>query len=234
VPPSSLRAHWCVHAPPGSDQQGVEYDGFPQSSRLSAAQRHWGAFSARVEGERLSIRPHPNDPDPAPLLGNFADALRHKARIARPMVRRGWLEDGPRPDPRRGRDPFVPMAWDKVLDLLAQELARVRDTYGPGAVFGGSYGWASAGRFHHAQSQVHRFLNISLGGYVRSVNSYSAGASTVLLPHVLGPMEEISRRNVTWDQIAEHSEVVIAFGGMALKNSRSAAAASAGISSAMQ
>jgi hypothetical protein len=24
--------------------------------------------------------------------------------------------------------------------------------------YGGSYGWASAGRFHHAQSQLHRFL----------------------------------------------------------------------------
>ena len=77
----------------------------------------------------------------------------------------------------------------------------------------------SAGRFHHAQSQVHRFLNTTLGGYVRSVNSYSAGAAGVILPHVLGPMESVSRRNVTWDQVAEHSEVVLAFGGMALKNS---------------
>lgn len=181
---------------------------------------HWGAFSARLDGQDLLVRPHPNDPDPSPLLGNFAAALRHKARIARPMVRRGWLEDGPRPDTRRGRDQFVPMSWDRVLDLLARELVRVRDTYGPEAIFGGSYGWASAGRFHHAQSQLHRFLNTALGGYVRSVNSYSAGASAVLLPHVLAPMEEISRRNVTWEQIVEHSEVVIAFGGMAIKNTR--------------
>ena len=69
------------------------------------------------------------------------------------------------------------MSWDAALDLLGAELARVRDTHGPGAVFGGSYGWASAGRFHHAQSQIHRFLNTSLGGYVRSVNSYSSGAA---------------------------------------------------------
>jgi len=57
--------------------------------------------------------------------------------------------------------------------------------HGPDGVFGGSYGWASAGRFHHAQSQLHRFLNC-LGGYVRSVNTYSYGASSVLLPHVAG------------------------------------------------
>ncbi|HUN52840.1 MAG TPA: molybdopterin-dependent oxidoreductase, partial [Candidatus Sulfotelmatobacter sp.] len=180
---------------------------------------HWGAFLAGWQGGRLVVKPHPGDPDPNLLLQNFPEALRHRARIARPMVRRGWLEHGPGPDERRGRDEFVALPWDRVLDLLAGELARVRDARGPGGIFGGSYGWSSAGRFHHAQSQVHRFLNTVLGGYVRSVNSYSAGASGVLLPHILGPMETISRRNVTWEQVAEASEVVIAFGGMALKNS---------------
>jgi biotin/methionine sulfoxide reductase len=54
---------------------------------------------------------------------------------------------------------------------------------------------------------------------VRSVNSYSAGASAVILPHILGSFEGISRHNVTWDQVAEHTDSVLAFGGMALKNS---------------
>jgi hypothetical protein len=103
----------------------------------------------------------------------------------------------PGPDDRRGRDEFVAVAWERVLDLLADELSRVRDAHGPGAIFGGSYGWSGAGRFHHAQSRPHRFLNRSLGGYVRPVNSYSAGVSGVLLPHILGPMEAVSRRNVT-------------------------------------
>ncbi len=111
------------------------------------------------------------------------------------------------------------MAWDRVLDLLATELKRVTDTHGARAVFGGSYGWSSAGRFHHAVSQIHRFLNVALGGYVRSVNSYSAGASGPLMPHIMGPLESVSRHNVTWEQIVEHSDVVLAFGGMALKNS---------------
>jgi biotin/methionine sulfoxide reductase len=86
-------------------------------------------------------------------------------------------------------------------------------------VFGGSYGWSSAGRFHHAQSQVHRFLNIAMGGYVRSVNTYSSGASSVLLPQILCDYEDITKRNVTWEQIAAETEIVLAFGGMALKNS---------------
>ncbi len=176
---------------------------------------HWGAFTAAWRDGELVVRPHAEDPDPNRILQNFPTALRHEARIARPMIRRGWLEDGPGADPRRGRDEYVAVSWDQALDLVARELARTA----PERIFGGSYGWSSAGRFHHAQSQVHRFLNTVLGGYVRSVNSYSAGAAGVILPHVLGPMEAVSRRNVTWEQVAEHSEVVLAFGGMALKNS---------------
>lgn len=58
-----------------------------------------------------------------------------------------------------------------------------------------------------------------MGGYVRSVNTYSSGAASVIVPHVLGSYDDLTRRNVTWEQIAEHTEAVIAFGGMALKNS---------------
>ncbi|BEP45902.1 molybdopterin-dependent oxidoreductase [Variovorax sp. V15] len=188
---------------------------------------HWGVFSAGWRDGALVVRPHPGDPDPNPLIENFTTAIHHRARVTTPMVRRGWLERGPGPDARRGEDGFVPMAWDEVLDRLATELRRVQREHGCEAIFGGSYGWSSAGRFHHAQSQVHRFLNTTLGGYVRSVNSYSAGASGPMLPHVIGTMEEVARRNVTWEQIVEHTDVVLAFGGMALKNSR---VASGGIS----
>lgn len=180
---------------------------------------HWGVFSARMRDGRLEVKPYAGDPDPNPLIENFPSALRHRARVARPMIRKGWLERGPGPDDRRGRDAFVPAPWDEALDLLAAELKRVRDGSGPGAIFGGSYGWSSAGRFHHAQGQVHRFLNIACGGYVRSVASYSSGASQVLIPHIIGDYDGLTKRNVTWEQIAEHSEIVLAFGGMALKNS---------------
>jgi biotin/methionine sulfoxide reductase len=188
---------------------------------------HWGVFSAGWDGHTLTVRPHPDDPDPNPLIDNFPQALHHPARVTTPMVRKGWLERGPGPDDARGNDRYVPMPWNEVLDLVTRELKRVSDTHGNEAIFGGSYGWSSAGRFHHAQSQVHRFLNTTLGGYVRSVNSYSAGASGVILPHILGSMDEVARRNVTWEQIVAHGDVVLAFGGMALRNSR---VASGGIS----
>ena len=190
----------------------------PTAADFRQHSSHWGVFKAALGEDGLVIQAHPGDPDPNGILDNFPAALRHPARIARPMVRRGWLERGPGPDRQRGRDEFVAMEWDQVLDLLAAEIRRVGDRHGPGAVYGGSYGWASAGRFHHAQSQIHRFLNTALGGYVASVNSYSSGAASVIVPHILGNYEALTKHNVTWDQIATQTELVLAFGGMALKN----------------
>ncbi|MGD8485894.1 MAG: molybdopterin-dependent oxidoreductase, partial [Chloroflexota bacterium] len=174
---------------------------------------HWGSFLARVEQGRVRVRPNPADPDPAPLLANLEAAAEADARVLAPAVRRGWLEDGPGPDRRRGRDAFVRVPWEQALDLLARELGRVYAEHGPEAVFGGSYGWSSAGRVHHAQSQVHRFLN-AMGGYVRSVNTYSAGAAEVILPRVLAPYEDLVSDGLGWADVIGSGRLVVAFGGM--------------------
>ncbi|RDI63545.1 molybdopterin-dependent oxidoreductase [Nocardia pseudobrasiliensis] len=179
---------------------------------------HWGAFDAVSDGHRLTqVRPWSGDPEPMPLIENVASAQHHSTRIATPHVRRGWLDHGPGA-PGRGDEPFVPVSWDTALDLLAGELRRVYDTHGGGAVYGGSYGWASAGRFHHAQSQTHRFLN-TLGGYVRHVNSYSLGTATVLLPYILADVYWMIGHATAKSVLAQHSELVVAFGGLSPKNS---------------
>ena len=177
----------------------------------------WGAFSVLLDEEGIEIVPHPQDPDPSALLGNIPASASHPARIARPMVRRGWLDRGPGADNRRGRDEFVPVSWLRALDLVAAELRRVYAAHGPRAIFGGSYGWASAGRFHDAQSQIHRFLNLA-GGYVRSIGSYSSGAASVILPYVIGPQGAVAGNNVSWAELVSEGALVLAFGGMALKN----------------
>src|SRR6478672_11943727 len=111
---------------------------------------HWGAFRVTVEGDRIvSVEGHADDPAPSPLLENFVDGIQHPARITRPAIRRGWLERGPGPDDRRGADAYVEVEWSEAIDLLAGELRRVRAEHGNEAIYGGSYGWASAGRFHH-------------------------------------------------------------------------------------
>jgi biotin/methionine sulfoxide reductase len=181
---------------------------------------HWGTFTAEIEDGRLvGVRPFEGDPDPSPLIESMAEAVYHESRVMRPMVRKGWLENGPGGNrERRGVEPFVAVGWDEALDLVAGELDRVRRTYGNQAVFGGSYGWSSAGRFHHAKSQVQRLL-CTLGGFTGQVHSYSIAAGHAILPHILGSNHAVAAAT-TWDAIVDHCELVVAFGGIPLKNTQ--------------
>jgi biotin/methionine sulfoxide reductase len=179
---------------------------------------HWGAYEVEMRGgEAVALHPFRGDPDPSPIgLHALAPEL-DRLRVRRPAVRKGWLEGRARTG--RGREPFVEVPWDTALDLVAGELRRIIDAHGNEAVFGGSYGWSSAGRFHHAQGQVHRFLN-SLGGYVRSTDSYSLGAARVLLPHIVGPMDDLMARHTAWEVMERHTKLFVTFGGVPAKNAQ--------------
>lgn len=185
---------------------------------------HWGLYEAESNGaNRPHLIPYAHDPDPSPIgLHQFAPEL-DEVRIRRPAVRKSWLEAGPGAAPAgRGEEPFVEVEWDEALDLVAREVARVRKDFGNEAIFGGSYGWASAGRFHHAQSQLHRFLNAA-GGYVRHRDSYSLGAAHVILPHVVDRMEHLMGYHHSWDVLAANTELFVTFGGVPAKNAQSSA-----------
>ena len=134
---------------------------------------HWGIYEVRHDAcGGIALSGFARDPAPSPIGLTMAAAAQGPLRVRRPAVRRSCLAaargDLPqsRPD-LRGQEGFVEIGWDEALALAAAEIARVRTSHGNRAIFGGSYGWSSAGRFHHAQSQVHRFLN-SVGGYVPS------------------------------------------------------------------
>ncbi len=180
----------------------------------------WGAYRVHAEGSTITeVEPLPHDPDPSPIGRSLAAVT--QSRVMRPSVRKSWLARGPGADRGlRGSEPFVEVEWDTALELVADELERVRTTFGNEAIYGGSYGWASAGRFHHAQSQIHRFL-AAIGGYTRSVNTYSLAAAEVIVPHVLGhSWDEIQDMHTSWPVISEETDVFVAFGGVPWKNSQ--------------
>lgn len=180
---------------------------------------HWGAYHAEVEdGRVVAMRPVSGDPNPSNLADAMPDALNDSVRIGQPMVRKGYLEYGPGGDSAgRGSQPFVTVSWDEASDLVAVELDRVRKEFGNQAIYAGSYGWSSAGRFHHAQSQLHRFMNC-IGGYTASKDSYSYAAGEVILPHVLGPFQELLAGHTSWQVIAKHGGLVVSFGGLPVRN----------------
>jgi len=178
---------------------------------------HWGAFDAVVEDGRLvEARPFARDPHPGNLLASLPDVVQHATRIDRPYARAGWLR-GERRGAQRGGDAWVPLAWDHAIRLVAQDSARIRTEYGHDTILGGSYGWASAGRFHHAPSQLHRYLGMA-GGYTTQVTNYSYGAGMTLMPHILGTNEVIQGPTTDWTSLIAHTRMMLCLGGLPLKN----------------
>ncbi|MFL6797711.1 MAG: molybdopterin-dependent oxidoreductase [Xanthobacteraceae bacterium] len=175
---------------------------------------HWGAFTAVVENGRLvSCEPFARDPAPSEMLKSMPEMIHSPLRVARPAVREGWRQGRP----RTGNDRFVEVSWEEALDLVASELTRVRQSYGNGAILGGSHGWSSAGRVHHARTLTRRFLFLG-GGCVNQVGNYSFGAAYFLLPHVIGSIAPVGDRVTDWSSIVNHTKLIIAFGGLATKN----------------
>jgi biotin/methionine sulfoxide reductase len=190
--------------------------------RLTPTATHWGTYYAEVEDGKLkAIHDYEKDPSPAIIGQGIVDAVDDQVRVRRPMVRKSFLEKGIAADPAgRGGEPFVAVDWETALDLAAGQIERVRTEHGNGSIFAGSYGWSSSGRFHHAQSQVHRFMNAA-GGYVRHQNSYSHAAAEVTLKHVVADMRTVIMDQATqWPDIMSDCELVVAFGGLPHKNAQ--------------
>ncbi|MBL4559192.1 MAG: molybdopterin-dependent oxidoreductase [Rhodobacteraceae bacterium] len=130
---------------------------------------------------------------------------RHRAR-ARPLCP-GWL--GPCARPRRERARAHPRhPWER-------------------AIYGGSYGWSSAGRLHHAQSQMRRFLALA-GGCVGSTETYSHAAAEVLYPHIVGlDLKALQDATTALPLVAEHCELLLAFGGISRRTAQVASSGTA-------
>lgn len=193
----------------------------PKGKSVRRNASHWGTFTAEVEdGQLTAVKPFPGDPDPSPILDAVLDYADSAARVATPVVRKGWLDNGPGGTrEKRGAEPFVAVSWDKALDLVAGEVKRVVEKHGNTAIYGGSYGWGSAGCFHVANAQLYRFLNC-YGGFTEKSESYSYAAGTVITKRILGSFDSVVGHSTSWASMAESTRLMVMFGGAPLKNTQ--------------
>ncbi|GGP17827.1 trimethylamine-N-oxide reductase TorA [Silvimonas iriomotensis] len=189
---------------------GARAAGVPDGKIMTGS--HWGAFHANVKNGRVvGLEPWSGDPHPSHQLPGVMDVVYSPTRIRYPMVRRSWLEHGPGADTAgRGAGDFVRVSWDKALDLVAQELKRVRDQHGPRAIFAGSYGWKSPGKLHNCQTLLARAM-MANGGFVSRSGDYSTGAAQVILPYVVGSID-VYEQPTAWPVVVEHTELMVFWG----------------------
>ena len=181
---------------------------------------HWGVYNVVLDdtGEIAGTTPFARDPRPAGFNPALPELVRSRLRIDRPYVRESFLRHRQKSNAQRGRERFVALSWDQALALVAGELTRVRSDHGHASIYGGSYGWASAGRLHHSPSVLKRFLGLN-GGYVDKLGNHSFGAALHIVPYVLG-RSDIAQLATAWPLIVKHTRLIVMFGGAHLKNTQ--------------
>lgn len=189
--------------------------------RSTQTASHWGVYRVQTDhdtGEVLSTSGVPFDRDPSPIQDALPETVRDRLRIDRPYVRAGYLRSGTASRANRGAEAFVPVTWDRALDLVTHSLLAAREAGGNESLYGGSYGWASAGRLHHSPSVLKRFLGL-FGGYTDKSGNHSFGAALGVMPYVLG-RTDINRLVVPWAEVVANTRLLVMFGGAPLKNTQ--------------
>src|SRR5260370_37898671 len=175
---------------------------------------HWGAFTALVEdGRVVGCEPFARDPAPSNMLDALPAMVHSPLRMAGPAFREGRREAKERTGADRSRE----VSGEEALAAVASELARVREAFGHAAILGGSYGWSSAGRVHHARSLLRRFLFLG-GGCVDQVANYSFGAAQYVLPRVIGTFQPVVGQVTDWSSIVKPPRLVLSLGGVPPQN----------------
>ena len=151
------------------------------------------------------------------LLPPFSLAYRQRVyspnRVRYPLKRVDWDPDGDRHPENRGKSGYVRISWEEALNIIAKEIRRIVDHYGPEAILLQADGHGET-KIVHAAHELPALLLNELGGYTaqtRNADSWEGwywGAK-----HVWGidPTGLIPQGNVI-DDVAEHSELLLFWG----------------------
>ena len=71
---------------------------------------------------------------PGPYSLAYKKRVYSPNRILYPLKRIDWNPDGERNTTNRGKSKFVRISWDEATTIIANELRRVKDAYGPEAI----------------------------------------------------------------------------------------------------
>ena len=137
-----------------------------------------------------------------------------KNRVRWPLKRIDWDPKGERNTQNRGKSPYVRISWDEAAQIAADELLRVKETYGPEAVLCEADMHGEGKHVSPSHGCPNRLLSL-LGGYtlqMRNMDSWEGwfwGAK-----HVWGcePVGEMMPMTNLYPDIAKNTELLLFWG----------------------
>ena len=127
------------------------------------------------DGSVVSIKGDPAYPDKLPCIKglHYAKTFLCEERLTKPLKRVG----------KRGDGLFEEITWEEAVDLIAKEMKRTRETYGPSSRYV-HYGWGVEAVLN-GNSMAKRLLRLD-GGHLNYYNSYSTACTNYTTPYLYG------------------------------------------------
>lgn len=175
----------------------------------------WKYKPEEIRGWKISARGKSFEPPKHSTLGPFVLAYRKRVyapnRVMYPMKRVDFDPKGDRHPENRGKSRYVRISWNEALDIITNEVKRVKQKYGSSAILVESDGHGSEGALHGPHGIGHYLFSL-LGGatyQIRNPDSWEGwywGAK-----HVWGYSENVGRvpDDYMLEDVLENTELLV-------------------------
>ncbi len=167
----------------------------------------------KLEARGKSFQPEMKSLIPPFTLG-YKNRVYSPNRVLYPMKRVDWDPKGERNTQNRGKSKYARISWEEAIDIVVNELKRIKKQYGMEAVLSQSDGHGETKCIHSAHG-CHRKLLRMLGGYTlqtRNTDSWEGwywGAKHVWGCENLGELTPVT--NVIWD-VSKNTDGILFWG----------------------
>ena len=148
---------------------------------------------------------------PASYYLSYKKRVYSNNRVRYPLKRVDWDPKGERNPQNRGKSKYVRISWDEATQLIADELLRIKETYGMSAVLAEADIHGEGKHLAPSHGCMNRLLSL-LGGYtvqMRNQDSWegwSWGAKNVWGGEPVGEMQPSGN---VWPDIAKNAELLL-------------------------
>jgi len=146
-----------------------------------------------------------------PFTLAYKNRVNSPNRVMYPLKRVDWDPNGERNPQNRGISKYERISWDEATDLIASEIRRIVDKYGPSAIIAQADGHAETKVVHAPHGCNRRLLDL-MGGYtLQSRNPDSWEGWYWGAKHVWGcePLGKGAYQSNILPDIAEHTQMML-------------------------
>ena len=149
-----------------------------------------------------------------PLAMGYKMRTYSKNRVPYPLIREDWDPKGERNTQNRGKSKYRRISWDEATQIVAEEVARMHETYGPYAVYCQGEGHGEAKNYNGSHGTPIQMLNLVGGCTVQSRQPDSWEGWVWGAKHIWGmePLGENKYCNGIFRDITQNGDAVLFWG----------------------